>query len=98
MKKIIDGYMYDTNKAEELFQIRRNSGLYVDHLFGKPDYFTNLLTYYKTKNGRYFMTCYDESPYHCMDGLFSMTEERVKRELEDYDEELYIKLFGIKEA
>lgn len=85
MKQIIDGKLYDTEKAEELLKYSKNVGY--------PLTTRNDFVLFRTNKGAYFE--FNASTYE----LNVITDADVKKYLGIYNPDKYIELFGeVEEA
>lgn len=92
MKSVIDGKLYDTEKAEEIARWDNHIPSNLDRI---------IKTLYLTKKGNFFLeifggarTFYDTEP-----PIKALTDEEAKKWLEDHGKaEAYIELFDPEEA
>ena len=97
MKKIIDNKLYDTEKAEKIFNFRqqRKTSKFGDYNF----YSWFNVEVYKTKKNNYFFYGYIKDGLDHKEFLEAVSEENVKDIMKELDPDKYIKLFGeIEEA
>ena len=97
MKKIIDNKLYDTEKAEKIFNFRqqRKTGNFGDYNF----YSWFNVEVYKTKKNNYFFYGYIKDILDNKEFLEVVSEENVKDVMKELDPDKYIILFGdIEEA
>ena len=97
MKKIIDNKLYDTEKAEKIFNFRqkRKTGNFGNYNF----YSWFNVEVYKTKKNNYFFYGYIKDSLDKKEFLEVVSEENVKDVMKELDPDKYIKLFGdIEEA
>jgi len=97
VKKIIDNKLYDTEKAEKIFNFRqqRKTGNFGDYNFYR--WFN--VEVYKTKKNNYFFYGYIKDSLDNKEFLEVVSEENVKDVMKELDPDKYIKLFGdIEEA
>lgn len=93
MKKIIDNKIYDTEKANVIYEFRRR--LKGDECIWKRGYFfcywTNAQVY-KTKKGNYFLHLDKAEGYD--EKIETITEEKVKELIKELNPDKYLELFG----
>lgn len=93
MKKIIDNKIYDTEKANQIFEFRRR--LKGDKCWFKPGYcfvyWTNAQIY-KTQNENYFLHLNAAEGYE--EKIETITEDKVKELIKELDPDRYLQLFG----
>lgn len=88
MKKIIDGKIYDTEKAEVIFSFRRK---YQDPIIWKPGYVRNVwenAQYLKTQKGAFLFYC------ERREDLKVVEEKEVKDVIEKLDPDRFMELYG----
>lgn len=88
MKKIIEGEIYDTEKAEVIFSFRRK---YQDPIAWKPGYVFNTwedARYLKTQKGTFLFYCKSRKD------LKVVKEEEVKNVIERLDPDRFMELYG----
>ena len=97
MKKIIDNKLYDTEKAEKIFNFRQRR---------KTGDFGNFNIYslfdvevYKTKKNNYFLHGYIKDTLANKPFIEKVSEEEVKKIIKELNADKYIELFGeVEEA
>lgn len=102
MRKIINGKLYDTEKAEKIDE-------YWKGRYGDAEYFEETL--YKNSDGTFFIYGYggayskygrissDGNGYTDSSSIIVLSEEETKDWLETYgDVEIYLKLFPLEEG
>lgn len=88
MKKIINGKIYDTEKAEVIFSFRRK---YQDPIVWKPGYVFNTwedAQYLKTQKGIFLFYCARR------EDLKVVEEKEVKDVIEKLDPDRFMELYG----
>lgn len=88
MKKIIDGKIYDTEKAETIFSFRRK---YQDPISWKPGFVHNVwedAQYLKTQKGTFLFYCESRKD------LKIVEEKEVKDVFEKLDPDRFMELYG----
>ena len=93
MKQIIDNKIYDTEKADKIYDFRRKVKgdeciLWPGHYFY---YWTNAQVY-KTKKGNYFLHLDKAEGYD--EKIETITEEKVKELIKELNPDKYLELFG----
>lgn len=88
MKKIINGKIYDTEKAEVIFSFRRK---YTDPIIWKPGYVHvewESAQYLKTQKGTFLFYCESREDLKVID------EKEVKDVIEKLDPDRFMELYG----
>ena len=88
MKKIIDGKLYDTEKAEVVFTFKRK---YQDPCIWSKEIVFNTwerACYLKTQKGAFLYYCEDRKELELID------ETEVKRVIQQVDPDRFIELYG----
>lgn len=97
MKKIIDNKLYDTEKAEKIFNFRqrRKTGNFGDYNF----YSWFDVDIYKTKKNNYFLHGYIKDALDNKPFIEKVSEKEVKKIIKELNADKYIELFGeVEEA
>lgn len=93
MKKIIDNKIYDTKKANAIYEFRRR--LKGDECWFKKGYYFTYWTnaqVYKTQKGNYFLHFDEVEGYD--EKIEATTELEVKKLIKDLDPDKYLEVFG----
>ena len=93
MKKIINGLLYDTNKAEVISVFERSSGRIYDWWIGVEYQVYQRETLYRTKKGRFFVLSRTEALGEHNETIVPLTENEAFQWLIEHDPEKAAEVF-----
>ena len=96
MKKIIDNKIYDTEKANKIFEFRKKcQGQECWFMRGHYFYYWTNVQIYKTSKENYFLHYNEAEGYN--ESIEKISGEEVKATIKKLDPDKYIELFGMIE-
>ena len=93
MKKIINGLLYDTSKAEVISAFEKSSSRIYDWWLGVQYQVHQRETLYRTKKGRYFILSSSEALGEHNETIVPITEDEAFQWLIEHDPEKAEKVF-----
>lgn len=94
MKKIIDNKLYDTEKANKIYEYKHKyfeQGSFMPEGWGFAHW--EKAEVYKTEKGNYFVYFYDENNEN-RERIEIRTEAKVKKLIQELNVDKYLELFG----
>jgi len=96
MKKIINGLLYDTSKAEVISKFEKSSDRIYDYWLGTEYQVHHRETLYRTKKGRFFVLSSSEALGEHNETIVPLTEDKAFQWLIEHDPEKAEEVFPEK--
>jgi len=87
MKRIVNGLLYDTEKAEKISEFKRSSDRIYDWWLGAECRVHQREVLYRTKKGRYFIHSSSKALGECNETIVPLAEDEAFQWLIEHDPE-----------